>query len=94
MVVPKLGSVKFYCWWAIVNEHHNRFSVVTQHRGRQVDRILLKHTVNMLVELGVQGKNVATSETRCSFQCVMVELSDLAIAAEHRDRCFGSVLRV
>lgn len=24
----------------------------------QVDRILLKHTVNMLVELGVQGKNV------------------------------------
>ena len=24
----------------------------------QVDRILLKHTLNMLVELGVQGKNV------------------------------------
>ena len=23
-----------------------------------MDRILLKHTVNMLVELGVQGKNV------------------------------------
>lgn len=25
----------------------------------KVDRILLKHTLNMLVELGVQGKNVA-----------------------------------
>lgn len=27
----------------------------------QVDRILLKHTLNMLVELGVQGKNVGGS---------------------------------
>ena len=26
--------------------------------GGQVDKILLKHTVTMLVELGVQGKNV------------------------------------
>ena len=33
-------------------------NISAERRGEQVDRILLKHTVNMLVELGVQGKNV------------------------------------
>lgn len=33
-------------------------NIAAERRGEQVDRILLKHTVNMLVELGVQGKNV------------------------------------
>jgi len=33
-------------------------NINAERRGEQVDRILLKHTVNMLVELGVQGKNV------------------------------------
>jgi len=32
--------------------------VQAERRGEQMDRILLKHTVNMLVELGVQSKNV------------------------------------
>lgn len=33
-------------------------NIAAERRGEQVDRILLKHTVNMLVELGVQGKQV------------------------------------
>eukprot|EP00928_Gymnodinium_smaydae_P013194 TRINITY_DN1481_c0_g3_i1.p1 TRINITY_DN1481_c0_g3~~TRINITY_DN1481_c0_g3_i1.p1 ORF type:complete len:776 (-),score=148.13 TRINITY_DN1481_c0_g3_i1:319-2646(-) len=33
-------------------------NIAAERRGEQVDKILLKHTVNMLVELGVQGKNV------------------------------------
>eukprot|EP00930_Biecheleria_cincta_P040180 TRINITY_DN27551_c0_g1_i1.p1 TRINITY_DN27551_c0_g1~~TRINITY_DN27551_c0_g1_i1.p1 ORF type:complete len:788 (-),score=181.16 TRINITY_DN27551_c0_g1_i1:93-2456(-) len=33
-------------------------NIAAERKGEQVDRILLKHTVNMLVELGVQGKNV------------------------------------
>jgi cullin 3 len=33
-------------------------NISAERRGEQVDRILLKHTVNMLHELGVQGKNV------------------------------------
>uniref|UniRef100_A0A7S1FCU5 Cullin family profile domain-containing protein n=1 Tax=Noctiluca scintillans TaxID=2966 RepID=A0A7S1FCU5_NOCSC len=33
-------------------------NIAAERRGEQVDRILLKHTVNMLVELGVQGKSV------------------------------------
>jgi len=33
-------------------------NITAERRGEQVDRILLKHTLNMLVELGVQGKNV------------------------------------
>jgi len=33
-------------------------NINAERRGEQVDRILLKHTVNMLAELGVQGKNV------------------------------------
>lgn len=33
-------------------------NIAAERRGEQVDRILLKHTVNMLSELGVQGKNV------------------------------------
>eukprot|EP00913_Durusdinium_trenchii_P008446 g7931.t1 len=33
-------------------------NISAERRGEQVDRILLKHTTNMLVELGVQGKNV------------------------------------
>mmetsp|Transcript_13328 Transcript_13328/g.25129 ORF Transcript_13328/g.25129 Transcript_13328/m.25129 type:complete len:779 (+) Transcript_13328:73-2409(+) len=33
-------------------------NIAAERRGEQVDRILLKHTVNMLAELGVQGKNV------------------------------------
>ena len=33
-------------------------NINAERRGEQVDRILLKHTLNMLVELGVQGKNV------------------------------------
>lgn len=33
-------------------------NIAAERRGEQVDRILLKHTVNMLVELGVQGKNI------------------------------------
>eukprot|EP00931_Biecheleriopsis_adriatica_P030370 TRINITY_DN17902_c0_g1_i1.p1 TRINITY_DN17902_c0_g1~~TRINITY_DN17902_c0_g1_i1.p1 ORF type:complete len:787 (+),score=219.46 TRINITY_DN17902_c0_g1_i1:64-2424(+) len=33
-------------------------NIAAERRGEQVDRILLKHTVNMLVELGVQGTNV------------------------------------
>jgi len=33
-------------------------NIAAERRGEQVDRILLKHTLNMLVELGVQGKNV------------------------------------
>jgi len=32
-------------------------NIAAERRGEQVDRILLKHTVGMLVELGVQGKN-------------------------------------
>lgn len=32
--------------------------LVTVTEISEVDRILLKHTLNMLVELGVQGKNV------------------------------------
>jgi len=33
-------------------------NIAAERRGEQVDRILLKHTVNMLVELGVQGKSI------------------------------------
>merc|ERR1719281_1371163 len=33
-------------------------NVAAERRGEQIDKILLKHTVNMLVELGVQGKNI------------------------------------
>jgi len=33
-------------------------NIAAERRGEQVDRILLKHTVNTLVELGVQGKNI------------------------------------
>merc|ERR1719281_1324310 len=33
-------------------------NIAAERRGEQVDRILLKHTVTMLVELGVQNKNV------------------------------------
>eukprot|EP00929_Paragymnodinium_shiwhaense_P119379 TRINITY_DN91272_c0_g1_i1.p1 TRINITY_DN91272_c0_g1~~TRINITY_DN91272_c0_g1_i1.p1 ORF type:complete len:769 (+),score=209.87 TRINITY_DN91272_c0_g1_i1:168-2474(+) len=33
-------------------------NIAASRRGEQVDWILLKHTVNMLVELGVQGRNV------------------------------------
>eukprot|EP00406_Dinophysis_acuminata_P006786 CAMPEP_0179220922 /NCGR_PEP_ID=MMETSP0797-20121207/5897_1 /TAXON_ID=47934 /ORGANISM="Dinophysis acuminata, Strain DAEP01" /LENGTH=750 /DNA_ID=CAMNT_0020927633 /DNA_START=123 /DNA_END=2375 /DNA_ORIENTATION=- len=33
-------------------------NIAAERRGEQVDRILLKHTVSMLVDLGVQGKNV------------------------------------
>jgi len=33
-------------------------NITAERRGEQVDRILLNHTLNMLVELGVQGKNV------------------------------------
>lgn len=33
-------------------------NIAAERKGEQVDRLLLKHTVTMLVELGVQGKNV------------------------------------
>mmetsp|Transcript_41983 Transcript_41983/g.94338 ORF Transcript_41983/g.94338 Transcript_41983/m.94338 type:complete len:789 (+) Transcript_41983:1-2367(+) len=33
-------------------------NIAEERRGAQVDRILLKHTVSMLVDLGVQGKNM------------------------------------
>merc|ERR1719502_919409 len=33
-------------------------AITTERSGGQIDRILLKHTVNMLVELGVQNRPV------------------------------------
>lgn len=42
-------------------------NVAAERRGEQVDRILLKHTVNMIVELGVQNKNVYRETFEDSF---------------------------
>mmetsp|Transcript_111684 Transcript_111684/g.249546 ORF Transcript_111684/g.249546 Transcript_111684/m.249546 type:complete len:760 (-) Transcript_111684:285-2564(-) len=42
-------------------------NIAAERRGAQVDRILLKHTVNMLVELSVQGKHIYRDNFECHF---------------------------
>ena len=56
MVFPQFWA---QCCFPLINGLPRDPGAPTIRTLLEVDRILLKHTLNMLVELGVQGKNVA-----------------------------------